>query len=33
MIHLKVGEKKVGLPNDWTELTVDKYAQIVDILC
>tara|TARA_R110000751_G_scaffold154149_3_gene259152 strand:- start:1628 stop:2314 length:687 start_codon:yes stop_codon:yes gene_type:complete len=31
MINLSIGEKKVKLPNQWSELTVAKYARVIDI--
>tara|TARA_R110000824_G_scaffold160428_1_gene335193 strand:+ start:81 stop:758 length:678 start_codon:yes stop_codon:yes gene_type:complete len=32
MINLKVGNKKVKLPNQWSELSVKQYAKIVHII-
>lgn len=31
MINLKIGKSKVNLPNDWSEITIEKYARIIDI--
>lgn len=32
MINLKIGNRKIKLPNDWNEITISKYARIVEIM-
>ena len=31
MINLKIGDKKVELPNDWSEITIENYARLLEI--
>ena len=32
MINLKIGENKCSIPNDWDEITLDKYKSLVEII-
>ena len=31
MINLTIGERKVKLPNDWSEITIETYARLLEI--
>lgn len=32
MINLKIGEKKYTIPNEWNEITLNRYKKIVEII-